>query len=72
MTADLGECAMLKRLRDFLALSMGISTPGAEPNELKWDKLQREREEQKKRSDPASSQQTPSDRSSVSGSNAPR
>lgn len=38
---------MFKRLRDFLALSMGISTPGAEPNELKW--LQREREEAQKR-----------------------
>lgn len=58
---------MLKRLRDFLSLSMGISTPGAEPNDLKWERLKREREEaMKKRSVQASQQQTPADRSSTS------
>lgn len=41
---------MFKRLRDFLALSMGISTPGAEPNELKW--LNQDRKDAEKGASP--------------------
>jgi len=35
---------VLKKLRDFLYLTMGISTQDPDPNELKWIKAQAERQ----------------------------